>query len=290
MNILLCGASGFVGRHLEAALLKAGHTVRRGVRHPRSDTDVAVDYTTDINAAAWLPRLAGIDAVVNAVGVLRDSKAQPMSRLHDATPRALFAAAAQSGVKRIVQISALGVAAGIDAPYMQTKQAADDLLQTLDLDWAILRPSLIYGRDGASTRMFMLLSQMPVVMLPGAGKQMVQPVHVNDLAQAVANLLAPNTGRPPLRSIIECVGAEEVSIDGLIASFRTQRGGKAPRIFAMPGPLLKTVAWFGDRIPAMPVGSDTLAMLAFGSTGNGDKFAALLGRQPLGYSVFLNEP
>ena len=289
MNILLCGASGFVGRHLEAALLSAGHRVIRGVRRPQGAADIAIDYRNDIDIATWVPRLAGIDAVVNAVGVLRDSPAQPMARLHDAVPRALFAAAAQCGIKRIVQISALGAGTGIKTPYMQTKQAADEFLQTLDLDWAILRPSLIFGQDGASTRMFMLLSHMPLVMLPDGGKQIVQPVHIDDLAQAVANLLAPGTASPPLRSIIECVGAEAVTIGGLISSYRTQRGGHAPWIFAMPGMLLKTVAWLGDRIPALPVGSDTLAMLAAGSSANGNTFTKLLGHAPRSYRTFLRE-
>jgi uncharacterized protein YbjT (DUF2867 family) len=289
MNILLCGASGFVGRHLEAELLNAGHRVSRGVRRPQGAADIAIDYRNDIDIASWVPRLAGIDAVVNAVGVLRDSPAQPMARLHDAVPRALFAAAAQCGIKRIVQISALGAGTGIRTPYMQTKQAADEFLQTLDLDWAILRPSLIYGKDGASTRMFMLLSHMPLVMLPEGGKQMVQPVHISDLAQAVVKLLAPGTASPPLRSIIECVGAEVVTIGGLISSYRTQRGNNAPLILAMPGVLLNTVAWLGDRIPALPVGSDTLAMLAAGSCGNGDRFSELLGRAPLSYREFLRE-
>ena len=289
MNILLCGASGFVGRHIEAALTGAGHNVIRGVRSPQNASDIAIDYKNDTAIASWIPRLHGIDAVINAVGVLRDSQAQPMSRLHDAVPRALFAAAAQSGIRRIVQISALGVGCGIDTPYMQSKQAADDFLQALALDWTILRPSLIYGRDGASTRMFMLLSHMPVVMLPGGGKQIVQPVHVRDIAQAVVRLLAVENGQPPLRSIIECVGAEEVSIADLISSYAIQRGGKAPWILAMPSLLLNSVAWLGDHLSSLPVGSDTLTMLAAGARGDGDRFTRLLGHAPVHYRNFLHE-
>lgn len=289
MNILLCGASGFVGRHLAAALRNAGHQVIRGVRHPRKPDDIAIDYRNDIEIATWLPRMAGIDVVVNAVGVLRDSQAQPMARLHDAVPRALFAAAAQSGIKRIVQISALGVGTGIDTPYMQSKQKADDFLQTLSVDWAILRPSLIYGKDGASTRMFMLLSKMPLLMLPHGGKQIVQPLHIDDIAQAVVNLLAPNTATPPLRQIIECVGSEDVTLGGLIASYRMQRGDSAPWVMAVPNIMLNTMAWLGDRIPALPVGSDTLKMLTASSHGNGDRFIQLLGRAPRSYRDFLHE-
>lgn len=289
MKILLCGASGFVGRHLEQALRKAGHQVMRGVRTPRGAQDIAIDYSRDTRIEDWLPRLAGIDAVINAIGVLRDSTAQPMAKLHDAAPRALFAAAAQSGVKRIVQISALGVDQGINTAYMQSKQAADDLLQTLDVDWAILRPSLIYGTDGASTRMFMLLARLPLLMLPDGGKQTVQPVHIDEIAQAVVNLLAPGISQPPLRSIIECVGAEATTLGGLVASYRTQRGSSTPIIWPVPKLMLNAVAWIGDRMPALPVGSDTLEMLAAGSSGNGEKFASLLGRVPRSYRDFLHE-
>lgn len=289
MNILLCGASGFVGRHIEAELLKNGHHIIRGVRAPKQPGDIAIDYRNDVDVQTWLPRLNGIDAIVNAVGVLRDSKAQPMSRLHDAVPRALFSAAAQRGIQRIVQISALGVGQGINTPYMQTKQAADDYLQTLNLDWSILRPSLIYGADGASTRMFMLLSRFPLLMLPGRGAQIVQPVHIDDIALAVGKLLDAPTGSSYLRKVIECVGAEEVTLADLIASYRSQRGGSSPTVLGVPSPLLKTMAWLGDRIPALPVGSDTLAMLDAGTTGNADAFLDLLGKTPRNYREFLRE-
>ncbi len=289
MNILLCGATGFVGRHIEAGLLQAGHSVIRGVRHPLGVRDVSVDYRNDIHISTWLPRLEGIDVVINAVGVLRDSPSQPMSVLHDATPRALFAAAAQRGIKRIVQISALGVGTGIAVPYMSSKQAADDFLQTLDLDWTILRPSLIYGADGASTKMFMRLAMLPVFMLPSAGKQMVQPVHVDELALAIVHLLALPEGTPPLRSVIDCVGPESVSLADLISSYRTQSGKSSPTILSVPAPMLWLMSMLGDRIPAMPLGSDTLAMLNVGSTGDSQRYSVLLGRTPRRYQNFLGQ-
>ncbi len=289
MKILLCGASGFVGRHLETALRNAGHDIVRGMRHPKRPGDIAVDYRLDTDAATWLPRLAGIEAVINAVGVLRDSADQPMAKLLDATPRALFAAAAQAGVKRIVQISALGVGTGIPVPYMQTRETADAFLQTLDVDWAILRPSLIYGEDGASTRMFLKLARQPFVLLPYGGAQTVQPVHIDDIAAAVVRLLHPATGSPPLRSVIECVSAESVPLAALISSYAMQQGRRAPIIRAMPRMMLKAMASRGDRIRSLPLGSDTLAMLESGYVGKGTEFATLLGHAPRSYREFLHD-
>ena len=78
MHILLTGSTGFIGHTLKAALERAGHTVRGGVsprnKSPRPD-QVPMDFANDTTASVWLPRLQGIDAVVNAVGVLRDTPA-----------------------------------------------------------------------------------------------------------------------------------------------------------------------------------------------------------------------
>ena len=77
MNILLTGSTGFVGRTVAAALTRAGHQVHGGVspRHRSPGAlQVPMDFARDTSAQAWLPRLAGIDAVVNAVGVLRDRR------------------------------------------------------------------------------------------------------------------------------------------------------------------------------------------------------------------------
>ena len=112
MNILLTGSTGFVGRTVAAALTRAGHQVHGGVspRHRSPGAlQVPMDFARDTSAQAWLPRLAGIDAVVNAVGVLRDSRARPIDAVHQHTPVALFDACAQAGVRRVVHISALGI-------------------------------------------------------------------------------------------------------------------------------------------------------------------------------------
>ena len=78
-----------------------------------------MDYARDTDPAVWLPRLVGIDAVVSAVGVLRDSTKRPMQAVHSDTPKALFDACAKAGVRRVVQISALGIE-NSDSRYART--------------------------------------------------------------------------------------------------------------------------------------------------------------------------
>ena len=112
MHILLTGSTGFIGRTMAAALTRAGHVVHGGVSPRRAvlaPQQVPMDFARDTTPDVWLPRLAGIDAVVNAVGVLRDSSARPIDAVHQHTPVALFDACAQAGVRRVVHISALGI-------------------------------------------------------------------------------------------------------------------------------------------------------------------------------------
>ena len=143
MNILLTGSTGFVGHTVAAALTRAGHQVHGGVspRHRSPGAlQVPMDFARDTSAQAWLPRLAGIDAVVNAVGVLRDSRARPIDAVHQHTPVALFDACAKAGVRRVVHVSALGIE-GSATRYATTKRAADTHLLALAQQGHCTRPS-----------------------------------------------------------------------------------------------------------------------------------------------------
>src|ERR1041385_5107955 len=99
MRILLTGANGFLGRYLLARLIDAGHEVVPAVRNP-AETDrllsrrasIRVDFNNDTASEIWLPRLAGIDAVINCVGILRGTRRQSIEAVHSGAPRALFRA------------------------------------------------------------------------------------------------------------------------------------------------------------------------------------------------------
>ncbi|MDR1462757.1 MAG: SDR family oxidoreductase [Azoarcus sp.] len=188
MKVLLCGADGFLGQAIHRALAAAGHQVIRGVHHLRHPGDIAIDYQRDLRPEVWLPRLEGVDAIVNAVGILRERQAGDFARIHHHAPAALFRAASMAGIKKIVQISALGAPASM--PYLASKYAADAaLLETMPENATILRPALIFGPEGASTRFFLTIASLPILCIPrGVGE--LRPVHVEDVAQSVAACLA----------------------------------------------------------------------------------------------------
>lgn len=274
LTLLLCGARGFIGRHIAQALTAQGHRVVEG----RSQD---MDFTRDLTPAAWRPRLSGadgvVDVVVNAVGVLRDTRRRPMDAVHHLAPAALFQACADLGVRRVIQVSALGVE-GNATRYASTKRAADDALLRLirqgRLDGTVLRPSIVFGRGGASTQLFMNLARLPLLVLPGAAlRAQVQPVAVRDLAQACARLATQ-----PGPELLQAVGPQPLVLADFIASLRQQLGhGRALRL-GLPEWLSRLSARVGDQLSMQPWCSETLALLQQDNTADPTPFQALLGR------------
>lgn len=283
MHILLTGAQGFIGRSIHQALRATGHTVRCGLS-PRAAAGtadaVATDFACDTTAAAWRPRLAGIDAVVNTVGVLRDTARRPIDAIHHDTPIALFDACAQAGVRRVVQISALGVEHG-STRYATTKRAADAHLLALQargaLSAVVVRPSIVFGRGGASSALFMQLARLPVLSLPRPVlRAQVQPVAVGDLADGIAALLGPHG---TMQGTAVFTGPQALSLAGFIASLRRQTGHGPARILALPDWLTQLSARAGDLVPVAPWCSETLALLQQDNVGDAAVLCALIGRE-----------
>ena len=286
MRILICGASGFIGWHLLQSLQEAGHDCVKGQRTAREPDSVAIDYCRDLQPEDWLPRLQGIDVVINAIGVLRDTRRQPMEHLHAHAPAALFAACATAGVKRVVQLSALGVGGEVDTAYFRTKHVAEEALARHGnaYRWLVLRPSVVYGHDGASATLFRRLAKLPVHGLPMGGGQLMQPVHIDDLCAAVKNWLDDPDAQ---NAVVTAAGADVVSMAQMLASYRRQLGHRPAWQFGVPGLFVRLGARCGDFVPASPLCTETLQMLEAGNTGDNSAFTALLGREPRSVHSFM---
>lgn len=287
MRILVCGARGFVGRHLERALTQRGYEVLRGLRKPESARDIAMDFTQDTEPWRWRQRLEGVDVVINTVGVLRDTASAPMALIHERAPCALFTACAEVGVSRIVHLSALGVGGSLATRYFTSREAVERLIESLPqtLSSLVLRPSLIHAADGVSARLFLRLARLPLLALPAGLDARLQPVHIDDISRAVMRWLGDTQ---PARMRVAAVGAESTDLSGLIASYRNQLGHRAARVLSMPYSLLRLAARLGERLPGSLLCSDTLRMLEAGNTADPAPFARLLGHSPLGFREFIH--
>lgn len=292
MRVLVTGATGFIGQALVAALLRAGHAVVCASRHPGGATGgqphcepLAVDFAAVPRADWWLPRLAGIDAVVNAVGILREQHGQTFHALHAQAPIALFEACARAGVPLVVQISALGADAGAQSRYHLTKRAAADALRQLPLRSTIVQPSLVYGDGGASASMFNGMATLPLLALPHGGAMQVQPVHVDDVVDGV---LAALDAPPAHTATIAFVGPQPMTLRGFLAALRQQLGLRsALHVLPLPEGLFLWEASLAGRLPGSFLDSETAGMLLRGNTAPAAPFAQRLGRLPRPVSAFV---
>ncbi len=269
MRVLVTGAWGFIGSHIVTALLAAGHTPVCAVRAGRGDARfpelarVDCDFARDDSPDSWRPRLQGIDAVVNCAGILREQARDSHRLVNEATPVALFRACADAGVRRVVQISALGDA-DVGA-FIAAKHRADEALLAMDLDAVVLRPSLVYSTGGSwgGSSLLRALAAAPLIPLPGDGRQPVQPLAAQDLANAVVAALARN---PPIRDSVELVGPETMSLRDWLARWREWLGLGRARFLPLPKWLAGASAWLGERLGSGPAGLTVLRLLERGRT------------------------
>jgi len=285
MNILLTGANGFIGRYLLASLIAAGHHVIPAVRRP-AETDflvprpcsIKVDFNRDTNPENWIPRLAGIDAVINCAGILQGRPGQSIRAIHADAPKALFKACEQAGVKRVIQISAISAEEDAGTAYAETKRSADSLLASLDLEWVVLRPSLIYA-EGAygGTALFRALAALPyAIPMIGDGDFAFQPIHVDDLAATVLRIV----NDPSIsRKVIDPVGPDILTLREVIVDLRRWLCFPSARIVEIPLGLIRPTARIGDVLGG-PVNTTSLRQLVFGNTGSVDDFVAAVSIRP----------
>jgi uncharacterized protein YbjT (DUF2867 family) len=280
--VLVTGASGFIGSYLIQALLHAGHEVRAcgrdaerlSARFPDAEC-LACDFRRDLDAQRWLPRVRGMDAIVNAAGIIRESGGNTFSALHTKAPRALFHACAQAGVPRVVQISALGADAQASSRFHLSKKAADDHLAGLALAWAIVQPSIVYGPGGKSFALFKALAALPVLPLIADGGQRIQPIHIDDLVRGIVQLIEKPE---PLRLRLAAVGPDPITVAEWLLRLRAWLGMPRARTLHVPLPLARLAARLGDALGQSA--SQTLGMLLRGNIADPQPWIQATGVQP----------
>ncbi|OOC08917.1 SDR family oxidoreductase [Thioalkalivibrio halophilus] len=278
MRILLTGSTGFVGRHLERALRERGHEV---VGCARGAAPVHCDFTRDHRPEDWLGRVTGMDVVINAAGIAREQGAQSFAALHERAPAALFTACEQAGVGRVIQISVLGADPAADDPWLRSRGRSDADLAARPLDWLILRPSIVHGEGGASTGFLRALAALPWVPLVGDGGQMLQPVHVDDLVRAVVQ--AVECGEPRCQ-VLDCVGAEPVTLARVLARWRAWLGAGRWRALPVAPRLARAGAALAGRLHVAPVNGSMVDLLRRGSTAPVEPFERGFGWRPRGFA------
>ena len=289
-SILITGATGFIGSHLTAALADAGHRIVWAVRNPEAAklesrfTYVFADFTRDFDAKIWEERLAGIDVVINAVGIIKEQGQQTFTALHDRAPRALFRACAATGVK-VIQISALGADEGAQSQYHLSKKAADDALLSSWNKSVVVQPSLVYGPGGASARLFNSLASLPVIPLPGPGNQQIQPIHIDDLTDAIVTLVETDQY---LGCRVPLVGPEPLTLQCYLRELRLLMGLGEATFLHIPSLFIDATAQVGQWLGWGLMDVETWGMLQRGNMADAKSTRELLGQEPRSVRAFLS--
>lgn len=314
LTILLLGSSGFIGQHVKQHLQGLQNS-ELAIRLPTQQQADFID--PDWQSIAIL--LEGVDIVINMVGMMSHDPAL-LEQVHHHFPVKLAAMAKKLGVKRWVNLSALGASSTHEVAFVGSKGRGDKaLMQLADRDKTIeathkqfqvfiARPSLVFGRGGASCELFLKLAKFPVLPLPNAGQDKVQPVHIEDVAQGLVHLALhsfdkklttvknQNLSSNQTRSaIINFTGSEVSSVADYLIMMRTQIHGKpaqvilnVPRIILNLAILLIRPVGLVTPINPNMISKDSLKLLQAGSVADVQPFSQLLGRIPLGYTQFGN--
>jgi uncharacterized protein YbjT (DUF2867 family) len=234
------------------------------------------------HAADWAPRLTGIDAVVNCVGVLQDGPRDDVRRVQADATIALFAACPAAGIRRVVHISAIGAEAGAPSDFARTKSLAEDDLMRRDLDWAILRPTLVIAPAAyGGTALLRAVAAFPLLTPLLATDARMQTVGIDDLAETVALCLRPgavsrvrwNVAHPEVHRLRDIV----VALRGWL--------GFAPRpVVRLPDWMAKIVSCGADALGRLgwrsPARSTAIAQLSAGVVGDPTGWVAATGIKP----------
>ena len=288
MRVLVTGAYGLIGSAVLARLGREGHelvgagrSVEARRRFPYARW-IEADFARLTGAAAWLPLLAGIDAVVNCVGVLQDGARDDLHRVHVEGTCALFDACRQAGLRRVVHVSALGAAPDGPTAFSRTKAAADGHLAQLDLDWVILRPGLVLAAAAyGGSAMLRGLAGLPMVTPVIAADSRVQIVSVDDVAETVALCLKPGA---PARVTFDLAHPQALTLGEIVVATRRALGFSPRPLLRLPlaagtavGLFADVLGWLGWRSPAR---STAIAQLAHGVVGDPSAWMAATGIKP----------
>jgi uncharacterized protein YbjT (DUF2867 family) len=263
MKIFLTGGTGFVGGHLRKALLAKGHEIRllthkKGGAPEPGVEEVEGDVTRPETFAA---KVNGCDATINLVGVIREFPGRGITfeRLHIEATRNVIEAAKAAGIRRHLQMSALGTRPGAISAYHRTKYRAEELVRGSGLDWTIFRPSLVFGPQDAFVNLLVgYIRSYPAVPVIGDGKYRLQPISADDVARCFALALElPET----IGQTFELCGPDRLAYNEMLDVIGQALG--KPRVPKIHNPLgiMKLVVPLLQGFSFFPITMDQLLML-----------------------------
>lgn len=266
MRLFVTGSTGYVGQDLVRRLISAGHTpvclVRPASEKKLADVRDKIEIISgDMNDVDfWKTNLTDIDAIINLIGIIREfpSRGITFERHHYLFTIELVKLANEAGVKRFIQMSALGSSPDSRAAYHRTKFRAEEYLRASDLEWTILRPSLIIGQGNeALATMVKLIDSSPITPVIGSGDYRLQPVDIANVGDAFVKAL---NNRHSIGKTYDLVGPDRMTYNQMLEKISAKLGKKIKRL-SMPVGLMKLVSSPFEYFSSFPLTRGQIDML-----------------------------
>jgi nucleoside-diphosphate-sugar epimerase len=260
---LVTGAFSYSGSRIAEVLLESGREVRTLTyhperQHPLQDRVEAFPYRFD-DPSALARSLEGVTTLYNTYWV-RFERGRTTFATAVANSRALFEAARRAGVARIVHVSIANPSLDSPLPYYRGKALVEQALSASDVPYAIVRPTWFFGgRDILTNNIAWVVRRMPVFVVPGDGRYLVQPVHVDDFVQ-----ICLRAARGDTDAITDAVGPDTMAYEQLVRAVRDALGRRTPILHASPaavaalshtlGVVVRDVVLTADEIRGLTAG------------------------------------
>ena len=274
-TIIVFGGTGFLGRRLVRRLAAEGATVNIGVRHPdqaQSDLRAAgLDRVTVFRAdvrdkASVVAAIAGADAVVNAVSAYVEKGSVTFEAVHEQGAETVALAAAAAGVSRLVLVSGIGADPKSGSRYIRARGRGERAVQQAFPGATIVRPGAMFGPgDALFGTLADLARLLPVLPLIGGGRTRLQPVYVEDVAEAVARILAD---RGAAGRTYEIAGPGVYTLRELV-SITLRLIGRRRLLVPIPFAVAWIQAWLLEFLPSPPLTTGQVDLLKVDNIASG---------------------
>jgi uncharacterized protein YbjT (DUF2867 family) len=274
--VTVFGGTGFLGRRVVRQLLGRGIGVRVAARHPervqavfRSDEPVPLAVAADVHdEAAVAAALAGAHGAVNAVSLYVETGRESFDAVHVEGAARLARHAREAGVERLVHVSGIGADPESTSPYIRARGRGELSVTQAFEAVTLVRPAVMFGPDDAFlTRMVKLVRTLPVYPMFGHGQTRLQPVYVDDVAEAIARVLDRSDGAD--RPCYELGGPRIYTYQELLQSIANETGIRI-RTVPMPFAAWRALAGIAEFLPGTPLTRNQIALMKHDNIASDD--------------------
>jgi NADH dehydrogenase len=285
-TITVFGGTGFLGRRIVRHLREQALSVRIASRHPERGRALfgAEDSRLQLLAAdirderSVADAIDGADGVVNAVSLYFEQGEDTFQSLHVDCAGRLALQAHHAGIVRFLHVSGLGADPASRSRYIRSRGKGEEAVRAAFPDAIIVRPAVMFAPDDAFlTVIVKLLRQFPAYPLFGSGRTRLQPVYVEDVAEAIARLLLRSESGP---AVFEFGGPRVYTYAELLRTIASAADVRAA-LFPMPFLAWHVLARIGEMLPGPPITRNQVELMQIDSVvGAGMPGLADLGIAP----------